>query len=126
MPTSGGGNKPEPDIDRLSNIIRSFNDQFGNIDWSDADRVQRLITVDIPAQVSADRAYQNAKKNNDKQNARVEHDKALARVMNGVLKDDTELFKQFSDNESFKKWLSDTVFAETYEHEPDEPVGAAK
>ncbi|HVD02713.1 MAG TPA: hypothetical protein VNF75_01020 [Candidatus Dormibacteraeota bacterium] len=30
----------------------------------------------------------------------------------------TELFKQFSDNESFKKWLSDSVFAVTYEN-PD-------
>ena len=54
-------------------------------------------------------------KNNDKQNARIEHDKALARVMTAVLKDDTELFKQFSDNESFKKWLSDSMFAVTYE-----------
>ena len=35
--------------------------------------------------------------------------------MTAVLKDDTELFKQFSDNESFKKWLSDSVFTMTYE-----------
>ena len=35
--------------------------------------------------------------------------------MTAVLKDDTELFKQFSDNESFQKWLSDSVFAVTYE-----------
>ena len=28
---------------------------------------------------------------------------------------DTELFKQFSDNESFKRWLTDTVFGLTYE-----------
>ena len=33
----------------------------------------------------------------------IEHHKALARVMTAVLKDDTELFKQFSDNESFRK-----------------------
>jgi type I restriction enzyme R subunit len=36
--------------------------------------------------------------------------------MMAVLKDDTELFKQFSDNEGFKKWLTDTVFALTYDH----------
>ena len=57
-------------------------------------------------------------KNNDKQNARIEHDKALARVMTGVLKDDTELFKQFSDNPSFKRWLADTVFSMTYQKGP--------
>ena len=39
----------------------------------------------------------------------------LARVMTAVLKDDTELFKQFMDNESFKRWLTDTVFSLTYE-----------
>jgi len=54
-------------------------------------------------------------KNSDKQNARIEHDKALVRVMTGLLADDTELFKQFSDNESFKRWLTDTVFSLTYE-----------
>jgi len=72
--------------------------------------------------VAADRAYQNAKRNNDKQNARIEHDKALARVMNGVLKDDTELFRQFSDNESFRRWLAETVFSVTYEEKPTDKV----
>jgi type I restriction enzyme R subunit len=114
VPTSGGGHAPELEIDRLSNILKAFNDQFGNIEWQDTDRVQRLITQDIPAQVASDAAYMNAQKTNDKQNARIEHDKALARVMNGVLKDDTELFKQFSDNDSFKRWLADSVFAATY------------
>ena len=115
VPTSGGGRMPEPELDLLSNIVKTFNDQWGNIPWTDADRVQRLIAEDIPARVAADGAYQNAMKNNDKQNARIEHDKALGRVMTAVLKDDTELFKQFSDNESFKKWLSDSIFAVTYE-----------
>ena len=115
VPTTGGGRKPEPELDRLSNILKAFNDQFGNIPWSDADRVHKLITEDIPNRVAADTAYQNAKKNSDKQNARIEHDKALARVMTAVLKDDTELFKQFMDNESFRRWMTDTVFGITYE-----------
>ena len=81
MPTTGGGRKPEPELDRLSNILKAFNDQFGNISWTDADRMHKLITEDIPQGVAADKAYQNARKNSDKQNARIEHDKALARVM---------------------------------------------
>jgi type I restriction enzyme R subunit len=119
VPMAGGGHKPEPEVDRLSNILKTFNDQFGNIPWSDGDRVHKLITQDIPNRVAADVAYQNAKRNSDRQNARIEHDKALARVMTAVLKDDTELFKQFMDNESFKRWLTDAVFALTYE----QPVG---
>jgi type I restriction enzyme R subunit len=114
VPTGGGGRKPEPELERLSNILKTFNDQFGSIKWSDADRVHQLITQDIPARVAEDTAYQNAKKNNDKQNARIEHDKALARVIVSLMKDDTELFKQFSDNPDFKRWLADTVFGLTY------------
>ncbi len=63
----------------------------------------------------ADSAHKNAQKNSDKQNARIEHDRALVRVMTAVLKDDTELFKQFSDNEGFRRWLTDTVFGLTNE-----------
>ena len=115
VPTSGGGRLPEPALDRLSNILRVFNDQFGNIDWKDADKIRQVIAEEIPAKVSADRAYQNAKQHSDRQNARIEHDKALGRVMTSLLKDDTELFKQFSDNDSFRKWLLETVFALTYQ-----------
>jgi type I restriction enzyme, R subunit len=102
-------------VNRLSNIIRTFNDLFGNIGWADTDRVHKQITEEIPARVAADTAYQNAKQNSDEQNARIEHDKALGRVMTGMMRDDTELFKQFMDNESFRRWMTDTVFGLTYE-----------
>lgn len=115
IPTSGGGHKPEPELDLLSNILKTFNDQFGNIAWSDEDRVHKLITEEIPARVAADTAFQNASQHSDKQNARIEHDKALSRVLIGLMKDDTELFKQFSDNPEFKRWLADTVFSMTYQ-----------
>jgi type I restriction enzyme R subunit len=114
VPASGGGHKPEPEVDTLSNILRSFNEQFGNISWTDADRVHQLITEAIPEKVAADPAYQNARMNSDKENARIEHDHALLRVVTALLKDDTELFKQFSDNPEFRKWLTDTVFGITY------------
>jgi len=115
LPATGGGFRPEPELERLSSILKTFNDQFGNIHWADADRVRKLITEDIPNRVAADKAFQNAKQNSDKQNARIEHDKALVRVMTAVMKDDTELFKQFMDNESFRRWMTDSVFAMTYE-----------
>ena len=114
VPAGTPGSLVEPELDRLSNILAAFNDQFGNIAWTDADRVNDLITQEIPKRVAEDSAYYNARMNSDKQNARIEHDKALGRVVTALLKDDTELFKQFMDNESFRKWLSDTVFGLTY------------
>ncbi|OQZ00134.1 MAG: DEAD/DEAH box helicase [Candidatus Brocadia sp. UTAMX2] len=110
----GGGKKAEPELDHLSNIIKAFNEQFGNIDWKDADKIRKIIAEELPGKVSADKAYQNAMNQNDKQNARIEHDKALERVIVEMLTDHTELFKQFMDNQSFKKWLADTIFNETY------------
>jgi type I restriction enzyme R subunit len=115
VPTPGGGRVPEPELDRLSNIIKAFNEQFGNIDWKDGDKIRKVITEEIPAKVAADRAYQNAMKNSDKQNARIEHDVALQRVILELLTDHTELYKQFSENPAFKKWRSDSNFATTYQ-----------
>ena len=114
VPTTGGGYIPEPEMDWLSNIVRIFNDQFGNIAWEDVDRVRQLITETIPARVAADTAFRNAQQNSDKQNARIEHDKALVRVMTSLMKDDTQLFKQFMDNEGFKRWMSDASFELAY------------
>jgi len=111
---TGGGRKAEPELDLLSNILKVFNEYFGDIPWEDSDRVRQLITETIPTRVAEDSAYKNAQKYSDKQNARIEHDKALVRVMTAVMKDDTELFKQFMDNEGFKRWLTDTVFGLTY------------
>ena len=108
------GQQPEAEMDRLSKIIQEFNDHFGNIEWKDEDKIQQVIGVELPAKVASDTAYQNAMANSDKQNARIEHDKALQRAMNELLADHTELFKQFSDNESFKRWVSEMVFAATY------------
>jgi type I restriction enzyme R subunit len=115
VPTSGGGRKAEPELDLLSNILKMFNDQFGNIDWKDADKIRKVIAEEIPAKVSSDKAYQNAIKNSDKQNARIEHDKVLQKVLLGLFTDHAELFKQYSDNPSFRKWLADSIFAVTYE-----------
>ena len=115
VPTTGGGHLPEPELDRLSNILRTFNDLFGDIEWDDADRVRQLITQTIPSRVAADTAFKNAQQNSDRENARIEHDRALLRVMTSVMKDDTELFKQFMDNSSFQRWLTDTVFGLAYE-----------
>jgi type I restriction enzyme R subunit len=113
-PTSSGGRRAEPEMDRLSNIVKQFNDQFGSL-FADPKRMELRITGEIPQKVAADEKYQNAKKNSDRQNAKIEHDKALKRVVTALLKDDAQLFKQFQDNESFRGWFTDTVFGLTYE-----------
>ena len=118
FPTTGGGFKPEPELKHLSDILKTFNDQFGNIAWSDADRVRHRITEEIPKAVAADTAYQNAKQNSDKQNARIEYDKALVRVITAMREDEPEIFKQFMDNDEFRRRLADNIFDMTYNGPP--------
>ncbi len=115
VPTGGAGLMPEPELERLSQIIEEFNRLFPDVDWKDEDKVLREIVEEIPARVAADTAYQNAIRNSDRQNARIEHDRALDRVMLELMADFTELFKQYSDNPSFKRWLSERNFGETYQ-----------
>ena len=103
------GHMIEPEMDLLSVILSDFNNMFGNINWNDADHVCRQI-LEIPAVVSRDEKYQNAMKNSDEQSARLESERALQQFILAVMADNMELLKQFQDNSSFKKWLSDLVF----------------
>ena len=73
--------------------------------------IQR-IRLDIVPKVAADKAYQNAKENTP-HTARMAHDQALGKVMQHLLKDDTLVYKQFVENESFKRFVGDLVYALT-------------
>lgn len=115
VPTTGGGYKPEPELDRLSNILKTFNEHFGTL-FDDADRVARRIRDDIAPKVAADPAYKNAKENTP-HTARMAHDQALGKVMGVLLKEDTEVYKQFMQNEAFRRSVSDMVFALTNQEE---------
>ena len=105
---------PEPAMDHLSKILEHLHEQFGDFDWEDGDRVRTLIIKTIPSRVEKDRAVSNAKANSDRANARIEHDNALVRVITSLMKHDTQLFKLFRDNESFRRFVSDTSFYLTY------------
>jgi type I restriction enzyme R subunit len=108
VPVETGGGRQEPEYDLLSSVITSFNEQFGT-QFDDADRLLRRFRDDVAPKVAADTGYQNAVQNTP-QTARIEHDRVLARVMLDLLKDDTEAYKQFVQNPSFKRFVSDFVY----------------
>jgi type I restriction enzyme R subunit len=115
-PTDGGGRKPEPELDRLSNILQSFNDQFGTL-FTDGDRVVRRLREDIVPAVERDPAFRNARQNTP-HNARTAHDQALAKAMQSMMTEDMQLYKEFVDNESFREWVKTNVFRWTHEQRP--------
>ena len=111
VPPEAGGRKPEPELDRLSSILKAFNEQFGTL-FDDGDRIVRRIRDDIAPKVAADAAFANAKANTP-HTARMEHDQALGKVMHLLLKDDTQVYKQYVENESFRRFVGDMVYAIT-------------
>jgi type I restriction enzyme R subunit len=124
VPADASGRKPEPELDRLSNILKAFNEQFGT-HFTDADRVMKRIRDDIAPKVAADAAYRNAMANTP-HTARIAHDQALMKVMQGLLKDDTRVYKLFVENESFKRTVSDMVYAITAPTTPGESMNGDK
>jgi type I restriction enzyme R subunit len=111
VPTDAGGRMAQPEIDRLSSILKSFNDQFGTL-FDDGDRIVRRIREDIAPKVAADAAFMNAKANTP-HTARIAHDQALSKAMQLLLKDDTQVYKQFVENDSFRRFVGDIVFGLT-------------
>jgi len=111
VPTDTGSRKPEAEFDRLSNILKAFNEQFGTL-FDDSDRIARRIREDIAPKVAADSAFRNARENTP-HTARIAHNQALGKVMQLLLKDDTQVYKQFVENNSFRRFVSDMVYALT-------------
>ena len=109
-PPPEGGGQSGPDMERLSDIVARFNEMSEDIEWGDRDRVRQMVTESIPARVADDPAFRNACRNSDEQNARIEHDRALQRVMMALMSDDTTLFREFMDNDSFRRQMTETVF----------------
>ena len=112
IPASDGFIKPEPELDTLSNILLEFNSLWGT-NFTDVDRVSMVI-AGLPARVAADTAYRNAIRHSDRENARLESDRALSAEIIKSLQSDTELYKQFTANTDFQAWLSSRIFEATY------------
>jgi type I restriction enzyme R subunit len=106
-PVSGGGFKPEPELDPLSVILTSFNEQYGT-GFSDEDRIRRLIRDEIAPQVAQDPRYRNARANTPN-TAAMELQAALNRAIDPLFLDQTEFYKQFKDNPQFRNFVQELV-----------------
>jgi type I restriction enzyme R subunit len=104
-PSASAGHRADPEHRRLSEILDDFNKHFGNIAWQDRDRVARIVTEDIPLGLSQDRTYRLAQQHNDEQNARIEADRAVERLMRRVVKSETQAYTQFVSNPAFHNWV---------------------
>ena len=112
VPGGIGGHMVETEMEPLSRIVAEFNQLWGG-DFTDADRVAEFVKA-IPEQVIKDPAYQNAMQNSDQQNAQIEHDAALRRLITTGIRSSTEMYKAYTENIDFQSWLNTMIFDLTY------------
>ena len=110
---SAAGQAHDPEMDRLSNIIAEFNKTWGE-NFSEPERVAEVINQ-MPRQVLEDEAYRNAKMNSDRQNAQIEHDSAVRRLITAMVRCQTELYKAYSSDADFREWINTEMFRLTYQ-----------
>lgn len=112
--TATAEGKRKPEMAGLDDIVKEFNDRFGNIRWSDTDSVRKAIES-LPNRVSNNVNFQNAVKSNaGREKARNESDEALMNEIMSMIDDNFELFREYTDNVEFKEWLSGNVFQQAY------------
>ena len=87
------GGKAEPELDTLENILAAFNQRFGDIDWTDKDKVNKFLTEQLPAEMKADKKVMDAIITSpDKQNAKISSDKKVEDLIQQYLFTQTEIF----------------------------------
>jgi type I restriction enzyme, R subunit len=55
--TIARGIKPECELEKLSHIIKNFNDYWGNTSWANKERITTTISEEISNKLSADQTY---------------------------------------------------------------------
>jgi type I restriction enzyme R subunit len=126
IPVGVGGGKSEPELDTLENILNAFNQRFGDIDWTDKDKVNEILTQQIPADMKADaKVMDSIITSPDKQNAKISSDKKVEELMQQYLFTQTEIFKKFSTDKDFerryKEFIFDTLWIQQGKQPPINP-----
>ncbi len=110
IPVSEGGSLAEKVFDSLEAIIVAFNKRHGDIEWTDRDKVNKILFHDIPEQLQEDQETLATLHNSDKQNAKISIDKKIFDVIQDLMFSHTELYKKFVDDADFKHRYQDFIF----------------
>ncbi len=110
IPVDVRGGQYEPELDTLENILNAFNQRFGDIEWSDEDKVRQILTKQLPDEMKANKEVMDAVKYSDKQNAKISSDNKLEQLMQQYLFTQTEIFKKFTEDKDFQRRYKEFIF----------------
>lgn len=108
IPTDMRGGVSEPEIDKLSNILQTFNDRYGT-EFEDADKV-RQMAENIATDVAKNKELISSIQHSDEQNARITSDKIVGEELLKHITTNFDLYKLYSDNKEFKEDFSAMMF----------------
>ena len=108
MPTDMRGGTNKPDIDRLSNILQTFNDRYGT-QFQDVDKV-RQMAENVAKDVAQNKDLIKSIQHSDDQNARITSDKVVGEELLKHITTNFDLYKMYSDNKDFKEDFSAMMF----------------
>jgi len=109
VPVGTGGAIVDPELDVLSNIVKDFNDTYGNIDWKDKDEVQRQIE-ELPKRIAASEDFVNAVRNGDGQVAQITFNDDIVKIVAAMLEEKTEFVQTYFANQDFQNFVNARVF----------------
>ena len=108
IPTEMRGSTNDTEVDRLSNILQTFNDRYGT-QFEDADKV-RQMAENIANSVAKNNELINSLKYSDDQNAKITSDKVVGEELLKHITTNFDLYKLYSDNKEFKEDFSAMMF----------------
>lgn len=108
IPTDMRGGTSETEIDRLSNILQTFNDRYGT-QFEDVDKV-RQMAENVAKDVAQNQELITSIKYSDDQNARITSDKIVGEELLKHITTNFDLYKLYSDNKEFKEDFSAMLF----------------
>ena len=108
IPTDMRGGTSQPEIDRLSNILQTFNDRYGT-QFEDVDKV-RQMAENVANDVAKNQELITSIKYSDDQNARITSDKVVGEELLKHITTNFDLYKLYSDNKEFKEDFSAMMY----------------
>lgn len=109
VPVGLGIGMSQPEMEALSNIVKDFNELFGNIDWKNRDEVQRQIN-ELPKRIASSVDFVNAVKNGDRQVAQITFNDDMVAIVAAMLEEKTEFVQTYFNNPDFQNFVNARVY----------------
>ena len=109
VPVSTGKGKQEPEMLKLSEILK----QFSEVHISNIEKAQQQLD-ELPVRLASDQAFVNAAKNSDKETALRQAGTSLLTIVAQMLSENTEFCRGYLDNPDFMNFINQRVFNAAY------------